>query len=158
MIFDLFSLFLLFVITAQAQWQCATPVERVEVCVGNADITNLAVHTVVNAANGRLQHGGGVAFALRRAAGPTLQQESDALVERFGTIATGSTGVTRAGNLPASFVIHAVGPTREELRADDSLLRTATLNTLRTGLIEVWGGVSDLSRCVLLIKIMLIKI
>ena len=65
---------------------------------------------VVNPANGRLAHGGGVAGVLSRAAGPALQAESDALVAKSGPIPTGSAAVTGAGRLPFKGVIHAVGP------------------------------------------------
>jgi O-acetyl-ADP-ribose deacetylase len=64
----------------------------------------------VNAANGHLAHGGGIAAIISRAAGPALQHESDALVEKAGPFPTGSAVVTTAGNLPFKGVIHAVGP------------------------------------------------
>jgi putative ATPase len=65
---------------------------------------------IVNAANGHLAHAGGVAAAISRAAGPTLQQESDRLVREHGPFPTGSAVVTTAGRLPFKGVIHAVGP------------------------------------------------
>ncbi|HUQ25887.1 MAG TPA: macro domain-containing protein [Burkholderiales bacterium] len=65
---------------------------------------------IVNAANGALAHGGGVAGIISRAAGPALQKESDALVRTHGVFATGSAVSTAAGNLPFKGVIHAVGP------------------------------------------------
>ena len=68
------------------------------------------VEAIVNAANGRLAHGGGVAGIISRAAGPALQQESDALVRKHGPFPTGSAVVTTAGKLPFKGVIHAVGP------------------------------------------------
>ena len=64
----------------------------------------------MNAANGHLAHGGGVAAIISRAAGPKLQEESDLLVERNGPLPTGSAAVTTAGRLPFKGVIHAVGP------------------------------------------------
>ena len=64
---------------------------------------------IVNAANGHLAHGGGVAGIISRAAGPELQAESDRIV-RNGPLATGSAAVTTAGRLPFKGVIHAVGP------------------------------------------------
>jgi O-acetyl-ADP-ribose deacetylase (regulator of RNase III) len=68
------------------------------------------VDAIVNAANGHLAHGGGVAGIISRAAGPALQSESNSLVEESGPFPTGSAVVTTAGKLPFKGVIHAVGP------------------------------------------------
>ncbi|HUQ73444.1 MAG TPA: macro domain-containing protein [Burkholderiales bacterium] len=68
------------------------------------------VDAIVNAANGHLAHGGGVAGVILRAAGPGLQDESDRLVAAKGPFATGTAVVTGAGKLPFKGVIHAVGP------------------------------------------------
>ena len=68
------------------------------------------VDAIVNAANGALAHGGGVAGILSRAAGPALQEESDAAVRTHGHFETGSAVATGAGKLPFKGVIHAVGP------------------------------------------------
>lgn len=68
------------------------------------------VDAIVNAANGHLAHGGGVAGIISRAAGPELQAESDALVRDNGPYPTGSAVATTAGTLPFKAVIHAVGP------------------------------------------------
>jgi len=68
------------------------------------------VEAIVNAANGSLAHGGGVAGIISRAAGPMLQQESEAIVRERGPFPTGSAVATTAGKLPFKGVIHAVGP------------------------------------------------
>jgi O-acetyl-ADP-ribose deacetylase (regulator of RNase III) len=68
------------------------------------------VDAIVNAANGHLAHGGGVAGVIARAAGPALQQESDRIVRNRGILASGTAVVTGAGKLPFKGVIHAVGP------------------------------------------------
>jgi O-acetyl-ADP-ribose deacetylase (regulator of RNase III) len=68
------------------------------------------VDAIVNAANGYLKHGGGVAAAISRKGGPTVQEESDTLVAKHGPVKTGDAVVTSGGNLPARFVIHTVGP------------------------------------------------
>jgi len=71
-----------------------------------ADITEQRVDAIVNAANSELAHGGGVAAAIARAAGPELARESAA----HPRVTVGAAGVTSAGELPARWVIHAVGP------------------------------------------------
>ena len=72
------------------------------------------VDAIVNAANGHLAHGGGVAGIISRAAGPALQEDSDRLVRERGAFQTGEAVVTTAGKLPFKGVIHAVGPRQGE--------------------------------------------
>mmetsp|Transcript_6474 Transcript_6474/g.8998 ORF Transcript_6474/g.8998 Transcript_6474/m.8998 type:complete len:145 (-) Transcript_6474:385-819(-) len=78
--------------------------------VRNGDITREDSEAIVNAANGYLRHGGGVAAAISRAGGPTVQTESNQYVQQNGVIPTGQVGVTSGGDLKAKYIIHAVGP------------------------------------------------
>ncbi|MGH9381439.1 MAG: macro domain-containing protein [Thermoanaerobaculia bacterium] len=70
------------------------------------DITELEVDALVNAANQDLELGGGVAGAIRRKGGPSIQKEC----RRIGSIPVGTAVLTGAGKLPVKHVIHAVGP------------------------------------------------
>ncbi len=88
-----------------------------EVRIGSAvlalwegDITKFAADAIANAANSRLAGGGGVDGAIHRVGGPSIMRELDAIRARTGGCPTGSAVVTGAGNLPARFVLHAVGP------------------------------------------------
>lgn len=74
--------------------------------VARQDITRIQVDAIVNAANGHLRNGGGVARAIEVAAGPEFAREC----HEHPFIETGQAGVTSAGKLPARWVIHIVGP------------------------------------------------
>jgi len=90
-----------------------------------ADVTQLEVDAIANAANTMLRHGGGVAGAISRAGGPEVQRESDSKAP----IGLGEAVETTAGAMPARWVIHAAtmelgGPTSAEI------IEQATRSTL----------------------------
>ena len=91
----------------------------------DTDITALEVDAIANAANTQLQHGGGVAGAIRRAGGSAIQRESD----EKAPIGLGEAVETSGGNMPCRWVIHAAtmelgGPTSADI------IRDATASTL----------------------------
>jgi O-acetyl-ADP-ribose deacetylase len=86
------------------------------------DITDAPVDAIVNAANESLQLGAGVAGAIRRRGGSTIQEECD----RIAYCPVGQAVVTGGGDLPARWVIHAVGPVwRGGNTGEDALLASA---------------------------------
>jgi O-acetyl-ADP-ribose deacetylase (regulator of RNase III) len=96
------------------------------------DITEERVEAIVNAANPRLQHGGGVASAIASRGGPQIQLESDAWVRKHGPISHGEPAYTAAGDLPCRYVIHAVGPVWGE-GDEDRKLSAAIRGALKLG-------------------------
>ena len=99
------------------------------------------VDAIVNAANGALAHGGGVAGIISRAAGPALQEESDVLVRAQGVLETGSAVATTAGKLPFKGVIHAVGPRFGE-GDEENMLYKALVASLLLAREKGWQSVS----------------
>jgi len=74
------------------------------------DITKQKVEAIVNAANTSLMGGGGVDGAIHRAGGPAILEDCRKIIAKQGSCKTGEAVITTAGNLPAKFVIHTVGP------------------------------------------------
>lgn len=84
--------------------------EGMETTVVKGDITEQDVDVIVNAANPGLLGGGGVDGAIHQAAGPDLLKECQEVINRIGTCPAGEAVITSAGDLQASYIIHAVGP------------------------------------------------
>jgi O-acetyl-ADP-ribose deacetylase (regulator of RNase III) len=89
------------------------------------DLTDERVDAVVNAANEHLRHGGGLAGAIVRRGGETIQWESD----RLAPVPVGGAVSTSAGDLPSRWVIHAVGPRWGE-GDEEEKLRSAVRSSL----------------------------
>ena len=121
----------------------------VELEVLQADVTQLEVDAIANAANTDLVHGGGVAAAISRAGGPAVQAES----REVAPIALGDAVETTAGDMPARWVIHAAtmelgGPTSGEIieRATRSTLEKAEALGCRSLALVAFGtGVGGFS-------------
>jgi O-acetyl-ADP-ribose deacetylase (regulator of RNase III) len=84
------------------------------------------VEAVVNAANARLERGGGVAGAIHRAAGPALAEEAGPL----GPIQPGEAVITGAHGLPNRYVVHTLGPVYGQDRPEAELLADCYRNAL----------------------------
>jgi O-acetyl-ADP-ribose deacetylase (regulator of RNase III) len=94
------------------------------------DITIEEVDAIVNAANERLQHGGGVAWAISKRGGDAIQKESDDWIRTKGTVSHSHPAWTSGGLLPAKYVIHTVGPVWGD-GDEDAKLASAITGTLR---------------------------
>ncbi len=92
----------------------------------SADLTERDVDAIVNAANSRLQHGGGVAGAIVRKGGRIIQEESD----KIGYVPVGGAAITTGGKLKARYVIHTVGPRMGE-GDEDNKLKSAIRSVLK---------------------------
>lgn len=94
------------------------------------DITWQDVDAIVNAANARLIHGGGVAGVIVRNGGPVIQDQSRVWVREHGPVGHAEPAYTSGGNLPCRYVIHAVGPVWGE-GDEDAKLDAAVSGSLR---------------------------
>jgi O-acetyl-ADP-ribose deacetylase (regulator of RNase III) len=98
------------------------------ITVVHGDITAQEVDAVVNAANSRMRGGGGVDGAIHAAGGPAVLQDC---IARFPDgLPTGRAGWTTAGELPARWVIHVVGPNWHAGERDRTLLTSCYRNAL----------------------------
>jgi O-acetyl-ADP-ribose deacetylase len=107
----------------------------INVHIETGDITTYNVDAIVNAANNQLILGGGVAGAIARAGGPSIQEEC----ERNGPIEVGQAAITGAGHLRAKFILHQASmrlggaATAESIRqSTEAVLKLAEANGIRT--------------------------
>lgn len=102
----------------------------IELLIG--DITTIPADAIVNAANSSLAGGGGVDGAIHRAGGPAIMADLERRYGRGRHCPTGSAVVSDAGKLPATWVIHAVGPIwRGGSAGEAELLSSAYRTSLR---------------------------
>jgi len=98
-----------------------------QITIQQGDITEMAVDAIVNAANNDLLLGAGVAGAIARKGGESIQQEC----KRIGSIPVGFAAITGAGKLKAKFVIHAASMGLGGIRTTAKTLQTSTAHALR---------------------------
>ncbi|MEH0820290.1 MULTISPECIES: O-acetyl-ADP-ribose deacetylase [unclassified Micromonospora] len=103
-----------------------------EITLVEGDITAQRVDVIVNAANSSLLGGGGVDGAIHRRGGPAILEECRALrASRYGRgLPTGQAVATTAGELPARWVVHTVGPVFSATEDRSALLRDCYANSL----------------------------
>jgi O-acetyl-ADP-ribose deacetylase len=99
---------------------------REKIILMKGDLTEMDADAIVNAANNDLQLGGGVAGAIRRKGGETIQKECDAI----GSIPVGGAAITTGGKLRAHFVIHAASMQLGR-ETTPRALRASTAHSLR---------------------------
>jgi O-acetyl-ADP-ribose deacetylase len=100
-----------------------------ELTIVRGDLTEQRVDAIVNAANEAMRGGGGVDGAIHRRGGPAILADC---VERFPRgLPTGQAGWTTAGDLPARWVIHCVGPVWSPTQDRSDLLTSCYTSALR---------------------------
>ena len=112
---------------------------EVNLSLYQGDITDERVDAIVNAANDRLQHGGGVAAAIVRKGGRQIQDESDRITRQYGPLNVGCATYTSAGKLACRYVIHTVGPEWRKQGKENSkyFLRQACIESLHIAALQL---------------------
>ena len=99
------------------------------------DITKIKVDAIVNAANSSLLGGGGVDGAIHRVGGKAILEDCRKIIARQGGCKTGDAVITTAGHLPATYVVHTVGPVWNGGQKNEAvLLSNAYRNSLKLAL------------------------
>ncbi|WP_409342872.1 O-acetyl-ADP-ribose deacetylase [Paenibacillus sp. MBLB4367] len=107
-------------------------INQTTLSVMKGDITKVTADVIVNAANTSLLGGGGVDGAIHKAGGKTILEECVKIRERQGGCAVGEAVITSAGSLPASYIIHTVGPVWNGGNSNEiEKLRSCYKNSLR---------------------------
>jgi O-acetyl-ADP-ribose deacetylase len=104
-----------------------------EIVLVQGDITEQDMDAVVNAANSTLMGGGGVDGAIHRKGGPSILEECKRIRAELHPdgLPTGEAVGTTAGNLPAQWVVHTVGPVYSAVEDRSGLLAACHINSLR---------------------------
>ncbi len=106
---------------------------RIEIIKG--DITKIEADAIVNAANSSLMGVGGVDGAIHRAGGPAILEDCQKIINKIGSLPNGEAVITTAGNLPAKYVIHTVGPVwNDGKQNEDTTLANCYKNSLQLAL------------------------
>ncbi|XP_041369501.1 uncharacterized protein LOC121383495 [Gigantopelta aegis] len=111
--------------------KCSMPGQR-QLCFVAGDITRMKVDVIVNEANERLNHIGGLARAIVDKGGDSIQRECNNYVSRHGRVPVGAVAISQPGNLPCKLIVHAVGPVWSGGRkGEEDLLSDAIINSLQ---------------------------
>nr|XP_056717392.1 protein mono-ADP-ribosyltransferase PARP9 [Euleptes europaea] len=107
--------------------------EGIEVSVLFDDLTRHEADALVNPANEKLYHFGGLAFALLKAGGPEIEEQCKSFIEKNGPLRAGQIAVTSGGRLPCKQVIHIVSPRWSKDQREQCCLKleTALINILK---------------------------
>lgn len=97
----------------------------------HGDLTSQKVDAIVNAANPRLRHGGGVAAIILRRGGPEINRESRDWLRAHGPVTHEEPAYTTGGNLDCQFIIHAVGPVWGGRGDEEEKLKLAIIGALK---------------------------